>query len=189
MDLKLKGKKALVCAASKGLGKAIALSLAEEGTDLFLCARSPEALQETAHLAQQAGASSVHWATGDLSTPAGRNALIEEVQKIWPGVDILIHNVGGPKPTTMGETALEDWEGAFQQLFMSIAHLNQVFLPYMQQQKWGRIVAITSLSVMEPIPGLALSNGLRPAIAGMLKTQADEVAKEGICINCIAPGI
>jgi 3-oxoacyl-[acyl-carrier protein] reductase len=190
MDLGLRGKRALVCAASKGLGRAITLALADEGCQLFLCARTPEPLEATATEARTRTDQPVHTLACDLSSMAGRDQLIQAVNAVWPqGPQVLIHNVGGPRPATMAETTLADWEQAFQQLLMSILHLNEAFLPRMTEAGWGRIVNITSLSVMEPIAGLALSNGFRPAIAAMSKTLADEVAAKGVTINSIAPGI
>jgi 3-oxoacyl-[acyl-carrier protein] reductase len=189
MDFRIKGKRALVCAASKGLGKAVAQALAAEGVELFLCSRDKNELSETAAEIEKSVQRQIFYEAGDLSAVASRNELIASVNRVFPTLDILIHNVGGPKPTAANQTALEDWEKGFHQLFMSVAHFNEAFIPGMIDQRWGRIVAVTSLSVLEPIPGLAVSNAMRAAVTGMLKTLSDEVAEYNVTINCAAPGV
>ena len=189
MDFEIKGKRALVCAASKGLGKAVATALAAEGVELFLCSRDKSELSYTAAEIEKSVGRQIFYEPGDLSDAASREALIAAVKRVFPTLDVLIHNVGGPKPTTARQTTLSDWEKGFHQLFMSVAHLNEVFLPGMIEQRWGRIVAVTSLSVLEPIPSLAVSNAMRAAVTGMLKTLSDEVAEYNITVNCAAPGV
>ncbi len=189
MDFGITGKRALVCAASKGLGRAVAKALAQEGVELFLCSRDKDSLSETAAEIEKSVGRTAFCAAGDLSDAASREQLIAGVKQVFPAIDILIHNVGGPKPTTARQTQLEDWEKGFHQLFTSVAHLNEAFLPAMIDQRWGRIVTVTSLSVLEPIPGLAVSNAMRAAVTGMLKTLSDEVAEYNVTINCAAPGV
>lgn len=189
MDLGIQGRKALVCAATQGLGKAIAVELAKEGVELFLCARSGDALKATAEELTSLTNRPVNYLACDLSEQADRDRLIQQVNETFPQLDIIVHNVGGPPPTMVEGTTLEAWEKGFHQLFMSIVHLNQAFIPNMKAQRWGRIVNVTSLTVMEPVSGLAVSNGMRPAIAAMSKSLADEVAAYNICINSVAPGI
>jgi 3-oxoacyl-[acyl-carrier protein] reductase len=189
MDFGLKQKRALVCASSQGLGKAIALGLAEEGAHLFLCARSTDTLKAVAQECLALGAASVETTQADLSKEVDRNHLIESILKHWPeGPQVVVHNVGGPRPCKMDEATVDDWRGAFEQLFVSVVHLNHAFLPKMKEHQWGRILTITSTSAFEPIPGLALSSGLRPGITAMSKAWADEVAPYNITMNCIAPG-
>ncbi len=189
MDLGIKGKRALVCAASKGLGKAAALALATEGVELFICARDEAALSATAEEIRSKTGASVAMLPCDLADFAQREKLIIQIQETYGGLDILVHNGGGPKPTKVEETSVAEWEKGFQDGFMSIVHLNQAFLPGMKAQQWGRIVAITSISVVEPIANLAVSNSIRAAVTGMLKTLSDEVASQNICINGVAPGV
>lgn len=189
MDYGIQGKRALVCAASKGLGKAIAFALAREGANLFLCARGQGALHTTAdEIASETGVT-VHKATCDLSDAASREQLIHEANQVFSGIDILIHNVGGPKPSMAEETSLENWGQGFRQLFQSVAHLNQAFVPGMKSQQWGRVVIVTSIAVVEPVPGLAVSNAMRAAVTGMAKTLSDEVAPWQVTVNCVAPGV
>jgi 3-oxoacyl-[acyl-carrier protein] reductase len=189
MDLGISGKHAVVCAASKGLGKAIASALAEEGVNLFLCARDKATLQVVAEEIESKNGGPVYYQAADLSDKSSRDVLIAEVRRVFKSVDILVHNVGGPKSSTVQETELPDWEKGFQQLFQSIADLNRAFLPAMIEQSWGRVVAITSSSVYEPIPALAISNSIRSAVTSMLKTLSDEVAQYNITVNCVAPGM
>lgn len=189
MDLGIAGKKALVCASSKGLGKAIAKALAMEGVELFLCARHAETLAAAVTEIQTVAVAPVHSTLADLASAAGRKALIAEVQKTMGNPDILIHNVGGPKPSKCLATESSAWQAGFDQLFQSVTQLNQAFLPAMKRQQWGRIICVTSLSSFEPIQDLSVSNALRPAITAMLKTLADEVAADNITVNCVAPGM
>lgn len=189
MDLGIKGKKALICASSKGIGKAAATALAKEGVLLFLCARNTTALQKVANEIESNYNVPVAYQACDLTDTNERDQLIVAVNKAFSNIDILIHNTGGPKPTTAEKTGLADWELGFHNLFQSVAHLNQAFLPTMKKQNWGRIITVTSLSVMEPIANLAISNAMRTAVTSMLKTLADEVAAYNISINCVAPGV
>lgn len=189
MDFGIKGKKALVCGASSGIGLGIAMTLAQEGVDLLLCARSDDKLQAAAKdIVAANGDVSVRSKACDLTSAKSRDELIEFTQKEVGNLDILIHNVGGPKPTFAAETSVESFETGFSHLFSSVAHLNLAFLPAMKERKWGRIITVTSLSVLEPIAGLAISNAIRSAVTSMLKTLADEVAASNITVNCVAPG-
>jgi 3-oxoacyl-[acyl-carrier protein] reductase len=189
MDLGLSGKKALVCAASKGLGRASALALAAEGAEILLCSRSIEALSETADEVEKASGMSAQICQCDLAKHESRCKLIREAEELMGHIDIIIHNTGGPKPTSVEGTTLDDWRIGFEQLFQSVAHLNSAFLPGMKERKWGRIITITSLSVLEPIANLAISNAMRASVTSMLKTLSDEVASSGVTVNCIAPGV
>src|SRR5581483_4712696 len=188
MDLGLMGKKALVCGASRGIGRAIAEGLAHEGVELVLCARQDAALAKAAEDIRQKTGARIHFRTCNLTEPDERNTLIAAVKDFVGDVDILVHNTGGPRPSSAQETTLDDWKSGFSQLFEMIVHLNEAFLPKMKEKKWGRILCITSLSVIEPIPNLAVSNAMRSAVTSMLKTLSDEVAHFNITVNCLAPG-
>lgn len=189
MDLGIKQKRALVCASSKGLGRAIAIGLAKEGVQLALCARDRQTLEQVAAECHKVGSPKVFFRDLDLTKDSARNDLIADIQHEFGGLDILVHNGGGPKPSLVEETDLSTWRHGFEQLFPYVAHFNAAFLPDMKQQRWGRILAITSLSVLEPIPNLAVSNAMRAAVTGMLKTLAEEVAFSGVTVNCLAPGL
>ncbi|MBX9951692.1 MAG: SDR family oxidoreductase [Candidatus Obscuribacterales bacterium] len=189
MDFGIKGKHALVCAASRGLGFAIAKALAQEGVDLTISARDSEKLNQAAEAIRKLSTAKVECIAGDLSVPADRQRLIDFTKEKAGGLDILVHNVGGPKAQAAQATSSADWQEAFDKLFLPIVELNQTFLPGMKERKWGRIITVTSLSVIEPIANLALSNGIRSAVTAMLKTLSDEVAQDGITVNCLAPGL
>jgi len=189
MDLKIEGKKALICAASKGLGKATAMCLAEEGAELMLCARDLDSLKSAAEEIRAVTKRPVHFKECDLTNEGSRAELIQAVEKSMGSIDIVVHNTGGPAPTSAEETQLQQWKEGYERLFASVAHLNQAFIPGMKKNRWGRIVAVTSLSVLEPIPGLAVSNAMRSAVTAMLKTLADELAPFNITVNCVAPGL
>lgn len=189
MDLGLSGKKALICGASKGLGYACAEALYQEGCDVYLLGREQSSLEEAKQKLAQKGSGKIAYATCDLVHQNSRQSTIKKIQSDWNGVDILIHNVGGPKASTVQDTAYEDWEEGFQRLFLPVVDLNQAFLPAMKQQKWGRIITVTSLSVIEPIPMLAVSTALRSASTALSKALADEVGGFGVTVNCVAPGM
>jgi 3-oxoacyl-[acyl-carrier protein] reductase len=189
MDFGIAGKNALVCAASKGIGKAIAQLLAKEKANLFLCARDESTLASVAKEIQSAEGVIVHYLPCDLIDGNSRQALVQKVKKEFATLDILIHNVGGPPSSKVETTSLSDWERGFEQLFVSVVDLNSAFLPSMKANNWGRIVTVTSLSVMEPIANLAVSNAMRAAVTAMSKTLADEVAACNVTVNCVAPGV
>lgn len=188
MDFGIKGKKALVCGASKGIGKAIALELAREGAEPILCARQDKVLEEVASKIRKETKATVHHQASDLTSSEERDALIKTVKEKHGGVDILVLNTGGPKPSSAMETTLDDWESGFSRLFQMTAQLNEAFLPHMKEQKWGRVICVTSLSVLEPIANLAVSNAMRSGVTAMLKTLSDELASFNVTINCLAPG-
>lgn len=188
MDLGIKGKNALVCGASKGIGNAIARELAKEGANLFLTARGKEKLEEEGKAIKELGCELLFAKPLDLSKSEDRKKLVKSALEHFGNIDILIHNVGGPPPSFTSETDQEQWQNGFDQLFQSVVELNQAFLPGMKKNKWGRIITVTSLSVMEPIKTLAVSNAIRSATTSMLKSLADEVAKDNITVNCVAPG-
>ena len=189
MDLGLKGKKALVCGGSKGLGYATAEALAREGAQVFILGRDEAALKAACARIKSVAELEPISASCDLLSAEARKELVGRINSNWGGIDILIHNVGGPKASTVEETSNEAWEEGFQRLFMTAADLNQAFVPGMKERKWGRVVTITSLSVMEPIAMLSISNAMRSASTALSKTLADEVAKFGVTVNCVAPGL
>jgi len=189
MDLGIQGKKALVCASSRGIGKAIAKTLAEEGAEVFMCARNPETLEQAVEEVQDVSQFPVRSLACDLAQSDGRQNLLETLQRHWGTVNILIHNAGGPPPSTALETTPDAWYTGFETNFLSQIALNQALVPAMKDQGWGRIVTVTSLSPLEPIAELAVSNGIRAAVTAMLKTLATEVAADGITVNCVAPGL
>jgi 3-oxoacyl-[acyl-carrier protein] reductase len=188
MELELRGKAALVCAASKGLGKAGALALASEGARVAICARTPAALETTAREIHTSTGSQVEAIPADVSRAADIDPLVNEAVRRLGGLDILVTNTGGPRSGPFETMSDADWQGAFESLFMSAVRLTRAALPHMRARGGGRIIHVTSISVKQPIAGLVLSNALRAGITGLAKTQALELARDGIFVNCIAPG-
>jgi 3-oxoacyl-[acyl-carrier protein] reductase len=188
MDLGLKGRKALVCGGSKGLGYATAEALVREHADVYLLGREEASLKAAAVELSALKAGQVRWSACDLLSHESRQAAVENISTTWGALDILIHNVGGPKPSYAENTTLTSWQEGFERLLLPVIDLNSAFLDGMKKKNWGRIVTVTSLSVVQPIPMLAISNALRSASTSLSKTLSSEVAKYGITVNCVAPG-
>lgn len=188
MDLGITGKRALVLAASRGLGKAIAAALAREGADVLVCGRSAEALAASCAAINAEGRGRADWIAADLEDEGFVATVAAAAEARLGGVDILVNNSGGPKPGStedMGEDVLLAY---FQSMVLRQIALANRLLPGMKARGWGRILTVASCGVIEPIPGLALSNTLRPALAGWSKTLAAEVAQYGITSNLLLPG-
>lgn len=188
MDLGIRGKVALVTGASTGLGAGIALALAAEGATLALGARRREKLEEIAARAKAAGASEARAFPYDQTDIESVRGLVRAVTKELGAPEILIVNGGGPKPGTFTKLALDDWENAWALLLKSSLALIDEALPAMRKNKWGRIVALTSSAVKQPLGNLAASTVMRTAVVAAMKTLSDEVAAEGITVNSIATG-
>ncbi len=188
MDLGLKGKKAVVLAASKGLGKAAALALAKEGCSLAVCSRNSENLNKAViEIKKQTGAQ-VFAETVDVSD---QNSLLQFMRKsadTLGGVDILITNAGGPPVKSFEESTEEEWHYWYEVTFMTVVRSVKSALPIMKKQKWGRIINITSVSVKAPVERLIYSNALRLAVVGLAKSLSMEVGQFGITVNNVAPG-
>jgi 3-oxoacyl-[acyl-carrier protein] reductase len=182
VDLGLKDRRALVTAASRGLGRACAEALVAEGARVFISSRDAAAIEATGQAIQAAG-----WASADVSGEGESERLVDlAVQKLG-GLDVLVVNAGGPPPGTFQTTPLESWEPAFYLTLMSAVRLVKAALPSLRESGQGRIVFITSISVRQPIPNLVLSNALRGGVTGLAKTLSHEVAPDGITVNCLAP--
>lgn len=189
MDLGLRGKRALVCGASAGIGRAVAEALAAEGANLLLVARREDFLKQLCDELQARHGVRTACISTDLSTSEGCEAALAESHRLFGGADILVANAGGPPAGGFEASSTEEaLRTGWELTFLSAVRMVRGALPAMRQRRWGRIVAITSVSVFEPIPGLALSNAYRPALTGLLKTLSDEVAGEGITVNTVCPG-
>jgi 3-oxoacyl-[acyl-carrier protein] reductase len=176
VDLQLDGKTALVLGASKGLGKAIADSLAQEGVDVITVARSAGGSDASRHVA------------ADLDDPAAPDQIIAAVRAIGRPIDILVLNSGGPPVGSAADTAPAAYAAVFDRMFNAQLSLAQAFLPAMRERGFGRIIAVASTSVVAPVPGLVLSNTVRAALASWCKTLASEVAGDGVTVNLLLPG-
>lgn len=182
MDLKIAGKRALVLGASRGLGRAVAEGLLAEGVQVIAVARKADAV-----LAWAGDAPGLTALSADLTDLASIDALVQAVLDRG-GVDILVNNSGGPAPGAAASAARGDWLMQFEAMAGNLFHLTSRLLPGMQARKWGRIITIASSGVEQPIPNLALSNGIRAAVVGWSKTLAAEVAGDGVTVNIVMPG-
>ncbi len=188
MDLGIKGKRALILASSKGLGHGIAVALAREGADVLLCGRSGERLAANCAAINAEGNGKAFWLQADLAHPDFVKTLTEGVASKLGGLDILVNNSGGPTPGTTEEMTAENLESYFITMVARIITLTNALLPAMKAQGWGRILTVASSGVIEPLANLALSNTMRPALAGWSKTLASEVASYGVTSNMLLPG-
>jgi 3-oxoacyl-[acyl-carrier protein] reductase len=184
MDLGIKGKSALVCAASKGLGKGCAMSLAKEGVSLVITARGKEALEATAEEIRKATGAKVTAVAGDITTPEGRAAALAAC----PQPDILVNNAGGPPPGDFRNWSRDDWVKALDGNMLTPIELIKAVIDDMIARKFGRIVNITSGAVKMPIPELGMSNGARTGLTGFVAGLSRAVAQHNVTINNLLPG-
>ena len=188
MDLSIKGKNAIVCASSQGLGKSAAVDLAKEGVNLAICSRNKEKINLVKSEIEKISDVKVVAIQADLSSEKDIDNLFKEAKEELKIIDILINNNGGPPPSTFEQLADEDWQEAFNGTMMSAIRLSRLVLPDMKKKKWGRIINISSVSVKTPVNGLFLSNSLRMGVLGWAKALSDEVAPNGITVNTVCPG-
>lgn len=188
MDLGLKDKVALVAAASKGLGKAVAMGLAREGAKVAICARGEETMKATAQEIEAATGSEVLAIRADLTKPSDIKHLVETTAQHFGRIDILFTNAGGPPPGRFVELTPEQWQAAVDLTLMSAVHLCYKVVPYMRRQGGGRIITSTSVSVKQPLDNLVLSNSIRLAVIGLTKSLSNELARDNILVNSVCPG-
>lgn len=188
MDLGLRGKVAVVAAASKGLGRAVAQELAAEGARVVICARSRESLDRARDEIAEDTHADVYAVVADLSTTAGIDAVAREALARFGRVDILVNNAGGPPSGPFEQHAWETWESAVHLTLRSAVELTRRLLPAMRERHWGRIINVTSIAVKQPVDGLILSNSIRAAVTGWARTLATEVATDGVTVNNVLPG-
>jgi 3-oxoacyl-[acyl-carrier protein] reductase len=188
MDLGLTGRVALVTAASKGMGKASAMGLAAEGAKVVMCARTESDLKDAAEEIRARTKAEVLAMPADVTKKDDVAALVDRAIKTFGHVDILVANAGGPPRGFFEDMTDEQWQGAFDVSLLSVVRLVRAVLPSMKARRWGRILTIQSVSVKQPIPELLLSNAVRPGVAGMMKTLAGQLGKDGITVNTVCPG-
>ncbi len=184
MDLQLAGKSAIVCASSKGLGKACALALAKEGVDVLICGRNPGTLEEASAEIAAAGGGRVRAVVADVTTDEGRDALLAAC----PEPDILVNNAGGPPPGDFRDWGRKDWFDAVNANMFSAIDLIRRVLDGMIERRFGRVVNITSVAVKMPVKPLGLSNGARAGLTGFVSGIAREPAQHNVTINNLLPG-
>src|SRR5712672_3784059 len=188
MDLGLRGRVAIVAAASKGLGRAVAEELAHEGAHLAICSREAKSIEGTAIEIQATTKQPVFWRALDVRQEKAIAAFVNDVEKEFGRIDICVTNSGGPPSHSFAETKPEEWRAALDQLLMSTVFFARETLPRMQKNKWGRLITITSSAVKQPVHGLLLSNSIRAAVTGLARTLANEYAADGITVNNVCPG-
>jgi len=188
LDLGLKGRVAIVTGSSRGIGKAIARGLAEEGARVTICARNETELARAAEEIASSTNTEVLPVRADLRNKVDINRLVEATISRFGRIDILVNNTGGPPPLLFLETREEHWHDAFEQLFMSIVNCCYAVIPYMRQQRWGRIINMTSFAAKQPAENLILSNAIRAGILGLTKSLSNELAEYGILVNAVCPG-
>ena len=187
MDLGIEGRVALVTAGSKGLGRASALALAEEGAKVVICARGEEALRATE--AELAARTEVLAVVADVTDPATPAALVAQVAERFGTVDILVANAGGPPPARALDVDDEPMLSAVNANFLTSVRLVREAVPHMRRGGWGRICLLTSSSIKQPIPTLALSNAARTGLWAWAKTAATDLFDDGITLNTVCPGL
>jgi len=188
MDLGLTGRVAIVAAASKGLGCAVAEELAHEGAHVAICARKATTLAETAAQIQKTTGREVFYKAMDVTDSRAVTDFVAAVETRFGRLDICVTNSGGPPSNLFKNTAQEVWRAALDQLLMSTIYFAKETLPRMQKNKWGRLITITSSAVKQPVDGLLLSNSIRAAVTGLARTLANEYATDGITVNNVCPG-
>jgi 3-oxoacyl-[acyl-carrier protein] reductase len=188
MDLGIKGKLAFVAASSKGLGKAVAEALLAEGCRVVINGRTEASLMKTKSDLEALFGPKVFAIQGDLSEAKDRNRIIEDVKSRYGDVDVLVTNTGGPPSGKFEDFGQSDWDQAYQLLLGSAVGMINGFLPGMKQQKWGRIIAITSVAVKQPVDNLILSNSVRASVVGLCKSLSNELGEYAITVNNVMPG-
>jgi len=189
VDLGLEGKVAVVAASSKGLGKASALALAREGARVTICARTTADLQAAAEEIRQQTGADVLAVPADLSLASDIENVVRATAERFGGVDILVDNSGGPARGSFADLTDDDWRQAFEVVTLNFVRFVRAVLPYMGAKGWGRIIGIQSMSVKQPVHNIDLSNGTRPGVAVLMKAIMPDLAKDGITINLVLPGM
>ena len=188
MDTGLKNRVAIVAASSQGIGRAAAEAFAAEGCRVAMCARNPEALQTAAKKIQKQYSAEVLAEALDVTDPSAVHRFVEAVVSNFGGVDICVTNAGGPPAKGFLAASLEDWRKAVDLNFLSAVYFAREVIPHMQRKHWGRIITITSITTKQPVADLVLSNAVRAAVVGLVKSLANEFGKDGILVNNVGPG-
>ncbi len=188
MDTGLKQRVAIVAGSSSGIGRATALAFAAEGTHLALCARNEQKLTEVANEARRVHGVEVFTAPLDVTDDAGVHRFVDAAYQRFERIDICVANAGGPPAKAFAETTLPEWDGAYRANLRSVVSFAQAVLPHMRERHWGRLIAITSVTVKQPVDNLVLSNAIRTGVAGLVRTLANEYGPDGITVNNVGPG-
>jgi 3-oxoacyl-[acyl-carrier protein] reductase len=188
MDLGLSGRVAIVAAASKGLGRAVAEELAREGAKVAICSRTAVDLERVATQIHKTTGSEIFWQVADVGKQDSVTRFVASVEARFSRIDICITNSGGPPSKLFADTKPDEWRTAFDQLLLGTVFFAMETLPKMQKNRWGRFITITSTAVKQPVEGLLLSNSLRAGVTGLARTLANEYGAYGITVNNVCPG-
>jgi 3-oxoacyl-[acyl-carrier protein] reductase len=188
MNLGLKDKVAIVAASSQGLGKATAEAFAAEGCRLALCARNAAALQKVADQLRVQHKVDTYFEAFDVTDPFAVQRFVAAVAAQFGSVDICVTNAGGPPAKGFLAASVEDWHKAVAANFLSAVYFAREVIPHMQKKHWGRIITITSITTKQPVQDLVLSNAVRTAVVGLVRSLANEFGKDGILVNNVGPG-
>jgi 3-oxoacyl-[acyl-carrier protein] reductase len=188
MDTGLRDRVAIVAASSMGIGKATALALAAEGVHLALCARHGDALEQFAEELRQQHKVSVYTEAFDVGEDLRVRQFVENIYRHFGRIDVCVTNAGGPPAKPFLETTMAEWDRTYDLNLRSIVSFAHAVLPHMREQRWGRIVTITSMTVKQPIPELVLSNSIRAGVLGLVRSLATQFGPDNITINNVGPG-
>ncbi len=188
MDLGLKNRVALIAASSQGLGLATAQAFAAEGCRIAMCARNPQTLEAAAAQIRRQHLAEVFAEACNVADPAAVTGFVAAVANKFGKIDICVTNAGGPPAKGFLATTLGDWQRALDLNFLSTVYFAREVIPHMQRERWGRIITITSITTKQPVAELVLSNAVRAAVVGLVKSLANEFGKDGILVNNVAPG-
>ncbi len=188
METGLRDRVAIVAASSQGIGRAAAQAFAAEGCRVAMCARKRPALQQAAEKIQQQYNVPVLAEAFDVTDAGAVRDFVKSVVARFGSVDICVTNAGGPPAKGFLATSNDDWRQALDQNFLSTVYFAHEVIPHMQAKHWGRIITITSITTKQPVPDLVLSNAVRTAVVGLVKSLANELGKDGILVNNVAPG-
>ena len=188
MDLGLKGRVALVAASSQGLGKAVAFGLAREGVNLAMCSRDAAAIEDAAGAIRRETGVEIFTAAVDVTQEQQVHGFVAQTIERFGRIDICVANAGGPPAKPFDAVTVEEWRRAIDLNLMSTVLLAREVLPGMRDRRWGRFIAITSLTVKQPVENLVLSNSVRAGVAGLVKTLSNEYGQHNVLVNNVCPG-
>jgi 3-oxoacyl-[acyl-carrier protein] reductase len=188
MNLGLKDRVALVAASSKGIGRATAEAFAAEGCRVAMCARNPQTVESAAEKIRKQYGAEVFAQACDVTDPAAVGRFVAAVAGKFGSVDICVTNASGPPAKGFLAATLEEWQRALDLNFLSTVYFAREVIPLMQRKRWGRIVTLTSITTKQPVADLVLSNAVRAAVVGLVKSLANEFGKDGVLVNNVGPG-
>src|SRR5437016_528656 len=188
MDLGLKGRGVIVAASSEGIGRAAAEAFAREGAQVAMCARTEKTLRAAAEQIRGETRAEIYTEALDVTDSGVVQKFVEQAAKQFGRLDVCVTNAGGPPAKNFLTVSTDEWRKAIDQNFLSVVHLAKAVIPYMQRHRRGRIITITSVSVKQPIDDLVMSNAVRAAVVGLVKSLSNEFGKDGILVNNVAPG-